>query len=697
VRENIFELRLPGSARNIYTENLTTSEAHQLADCIVFFLRKHNLAETLVLVQFPFWRQVALRLKETLGFPVVYDCMDDWSHWTAEPRISAFALEEEESIAREADVTLATSTELQMRLQTSSGRDVVRLKNGADFEFFRDAPRTELLANIPHPIVGYYGAISDWFDLELVATVAQDRPAYSFVIIGEIHDTDVSLLRKRPNVHLLGEKNYRLIPAYLSEFDVAILPFKMNRLTHAVDPVKVYEYLAQGKPVVATGLPEVCNHGDLVYLGSARNFASQLDRAMSDGTSLAEQRISYAARNSWTDRVSTLKAVVQATYPLISVIILGYNSKDYLQLLLDSLRRNTAYPNYEILVVDNGSEDGSVAFLEVRKPHSEQHIRVFPLHVNTGFAAGNNLGAREARGDYLVFLNADTIVTRGWLYRLIRPLLEHRTIGMSAAVTNFSGNETRIATSYRNVADMDRFAKRLADEKFGETLEVAMAPFQCVALRRHVWEQVGGLDEQFGIGMFEDDDFACRLRRLGYRIVTAEDCFIHHFGHGSFARLAPQESLALFARNKAYFEEKSGQRWVPHQMRPGVDAPTDADRLSPVHFASVTGISPEMPAALGLVRLHPERAMVGHAVNRQPNGSSAIVAECTGATPGTVIKFGAEVLHTAYGSGTLLSAELPADFNTRPSSTPVTLLNHFGSSNTVIFRIEQIERQARGE
>src|ERR1017187_10514011 len=120
---------------------------------------------------------------------------------------------------------------------------------------------------------------------------------------------------------------------------------------------------------------------------------------------------------------------------------------------------------------------------------------------------------------------------------------------------------------------MQLFAKELAGRKFGQLLELPMVPLLCAMVSRKVWGDAGDLDERFGLGMFEDDDFAIRVRRLGYRIVVVEDCFIHHFGNGSFAKLSTLESLALFEKNRAYLEKKWVQAWKPHTMRAGVRPP----------------------------------------------------------------------------------------------------------------------------
>ena len=203
-------------------------------------------------------------------------------------------------------------------------------------------------------------------------------------------------------------------------------------------------------------------------------------------------------------------------------------------------------------------------------------------------------------------------------------------------------------------------------------------------------DKTGLLDERYEIGMFEDDDLALRIRAAGFRIVTAEDCFIHHFGNGSFRKLPAEESNRIFQMNRGYFEDKWRRPWTPHRTRPGVPAPTDADRLSVARF-----LVSEVPAAASkiapmLLRLIPDSTMVGQAINPQAGGRSAIVVECGSAAPGTTIRFGDAMLDTSWSAeSNLLSAILPARFNERACAVPVALVNGFGESNLLLFRVTQ--------
>jgi polysaccharide pyruvyl transferase CsaB len=696
LRENIWEVHLRGYRPDLYGGQMTAEEAESHTRCFEKLYNDFQIAESCGLLQFPYWRQAGLALRDRFGARVLYDCMDDWQNWTAEPRISEFNLAEERQLAKECDVLVVTSQEFYER-QQAAGLKPILARNGADFDFFASPRPNDLLKDLPKPIVGYYGAIADWFDLDLLTKVAESRPQYTFVLIGQVHQVDISRLHSLPNVHLLGEKNYREIPLFLSHFDVCLIPFKLNNLTKGVDPVKLYEYFSQGKPVVATDMAELPHNSNLLYIAKdPEDFARKVDAALQENDPQQKQRrIDFARGNTWTARVDAMEQAVSDSFPLVSILIVTYNSEEFIEPCLESIARNGSWPNYEVIIVDNKSTDKTPEILE-RHAKTDTHIRLECHPKNLGFAGGNNLAAQRAKGDYLVFLNPDTIVTPGWLGRMVRHCEVDAKAGAVAAVTNFSGNETKINFDYGNVLEMEKFALRIAAEKAGQASEILVAPLYCVLTPRPVWEKAGGeLDAGFQIGMFEDDDFSLRIQKAGYRVIAADDCFIHHFGNGSFSKISSEESLRIFEQNKKRFESKWGASWHPHKLRPGVRPPYEEPRFTPGEFLSINGTTPRQQSkSLELTRLHPARTEVQRAFNIQSDGQSALVVECANATPGTVIVMGLTMLQTSYGNPTMLSALVPPELYAIAGSHPVYLLNDFGESNRMEFKIEAHSRTA---
>ena len=252
-----------------------------------------------------------------------------------------------------------------------------------------------------------------------------------------------------------------------------------------------------------------------------------------------------------------------------TIIIVTYNNLEYTRLALNSVLTKTTYPDYEVVVVDNGSAPEMQRWLDDYASKSSR-VKVFLNQHNLGFAAANNIGIRAAAdSEYVVLLNNDCIVTPGWLTKLIQYLRDPK-VGMVGPVTSFAGNEACINPGYYQLENIDRFARMYTFFHHGQSFDISMLAMFCVAMRREVIDKIGPLDEQFGAGMFEDDDYAERVHAAGYRIVCAEDVYIHHFGRSSFSKLAQGEYTRVFEDNRRRFEAKWQTVWKPPKPRPGV-------------------------------------------------------------------------------------------------------------------------------
>ena len=254
-----------------------------------------------------------------------------------------------------------------------------------------------------------------------------------------------------------------------------------------------------------------------------------------------------------------------ATEPLASIVVVTFNNLPFTRMCLASVLTNTESPAIEVVVVDNASTDETQAFL-AELSQRDQRVQVICNPDNRGFAAANNQGLAAARGEILVLLNNDTIVPPGWLGRLTRHL-KYPEIGLVGPVTNRIGNTAEIKTNYSTYGQMLAFA----GGRSGHANDIDTLCMFCLAMRRETFETIGQLDERFGVGMFEDDDYSIRAQEAGYRVVCAEDCFVHHFGQASFGVLAAAgEYGQLFEANRKLFEAKWSRVWRSHDMR--VDA-----------------------------------------------------------------------------------------------------------------------------
>ena len=253
----------------------------------------------------------------------------------------------------------------------------------------------------------------------------------------------------------------------------------------------------------------------------------------------------------------------------MSVVVLTHDNLALTRDCLESIETCSDYRNLEVIVVDNASTDGSVEWLTewAAQDSPAGHARLLVLNRdNAGFAAGNNAGLRRARGEVLVLLNNDTRTTFGWMRTLCAHLRRDPRLGLVGPVTDNIGNEARIELAGSSRQDRDASAAAHVRRHPGGEFPLATAAFFCVAMPRAVHEAIGPLDEAYGLGFFEDDDYCRRLQQSHYRIACAEDVFVHHHLSAGFDRIDRSARDALFERNRRLYEEKWGP-WTPHSYR----------------------------------------------------------------------------------------------------------------------------------
>jgi GT2 family glycosyltransferase/glycosyltransferase involved in cell wall biosynthesis len=564
--DRLFQVHLNLEGRPpIYFGMPTTAQVEAMRASLAGLLAWTCTRTSVSLVQHPYWSPL---VRAVPSARVIYDCMDH--HGGFENNAPA-VIEAESHLVQDADLVVVTSAWLEQEVAPRA-RATAMVRNAGDFEFFRTAPAQVFADPEGRRVIGYFGAIAEWFDVELVRRIALARPDCLVLLVGNDTAGAGDALADLPNVRLTGEVPYLQLPYWLHGFDVCLLPFRVIPLTLATNPVKVYEYLAAGKPVVSVDLPEMAQFDGLVRIGAdGPSFVAQVEAALAEPPgSGAISRQDFAAHQTWAHRAEALdQALAALPEQRVSVIVLTYNNLAFTEACLFSLEAYSDYRNLEVIVVDNASSDGSREWLSdwVAQPSAAGHERRLILNdANLGFSAGNNVGLRVATGEVLILLNNDTYVTPGWVRGLCNHLRDEPRLGLLGPVTNNIGNEARIAIGYTDMAQMIAEAGRFTRAHPGQRTPMRTAAFFCVAMRREVYERIGDMDEDFGVGFFEDDDYSRRIEGAGLQVACADDVFIHHHLSASFDAMKAEKKQELFERNKAIYESKWGA-WVPHVYR----------------------------------------------------------------------------------------------------------------------------------
>ena len=552
---------------NIYNRAITALEMACMCAALEELFIGENIGATISLVDYPHWFPIVAQLQENF---VVYDCMDYHAAFDASIGAQPYPIGVEKELLRFADLVVTSSASLSEAV----GVPNVLIRNAAAFDVFAAGKPGHWHTH--KPVVGYIGAISHWFDTSMVAAAARRYPEYDFILIGAHHEANVSSLVDLKNVFFKYEQPYSALADMLASFDVAIIPFVVaHPLMHFTNPVKVYEYLSAGKPVVATPIPELQQPeiSSLVHLANNElEFSLLIEKAMDErgDEGLAKARQAWAATQTWLHRVQDLVAAVDRTLPLVSIIVLTTNldgdEDNEVFKCLDSLQKSW-YPRLEVLLVNNGITDTPGRQQLDAYASRNANTRIFHQDQNRGFAAGNNIGVHHARGQYIALVNSDVVVMPGWLIRMVRHLQKNLQIGAIGPVTDRIGNEAMVDLGPpTSVESLFRRARTYTGQNLNKVVLTENIAFFCVLFPSAVVHKVGPLDEAFGLGWFEDDDYNRRIKQIGLHVAFAEGAFVMHGLSKTMHRLSQADQEDLFARNRRYFESKWGP-WKPHKTR----------------------------------------------------------------------------------------------------------------------------------
>jgi GT2 family glycosyltransferase len=311
---------------------------------------------------------------------------------------------------------------------------------------------------------------------------------------------------------------------------------------------------------------------------------------------------------------------------LVSIVTLSWNAPEFTIKALESIRAQTSEP-YEVIVVDNGSGPETLKALSTI---DDPHVRIIYNKVNRGFAGGNNDGIAHARGEYVILLNNDVIVTAGWADDLVDAFRRIPGLGISAPRSNqVAGDQQLPEVNYRDEPEMQTFAVQRRREFAGKGYITDRAIGFCWCISRTVLDEIGALDERYAFGNFEDDDYCMRVRAAGYWIYVCDDVFIHHFGSRSFAA------------NKVDYSATMNQNWERFAKKWGMSGPLPVNGYRGAHahnqgfvraqhylpFPAVREVEPERVSAVATLDQAPSfataKAVFGVAVRDEAGWNAA--------------------------------------------------------------------------
>jgi len=307
LRDHVFEVHLSTLNKiNVYHDRIKGGDLNNLTQGLLSVMRELEPKSVTYLVQFPGWGQLTNVLRSKIGGTLVFDCMDDHAGFSNN---ATEVVKRETKLMDSADLVVTSSAKLHEKALAFNDNSIL-VRNGTDFEMFHTLFPNGKLDSMKKPIIGYHGAISEWFDPGVVHRCAEKHPEWNFVLIGSTLGCEVNGLKKLPNVHLLGEMPYKDLPGYLYYFDACIIPFRVCELTLATNPVKFYEYISSGKPVVSVKLPEMEQYSDVCYLYETdEEFEKGIITALAErDEGLRNKRIEVARQSSWDQRFQDIHA-----------------------------------------------------------------------------------------------------------------------------------------------------------------------------------------------------------------------------------------------------------------------------------------------------------------------------------------------------------------------------------------------------
>ncbi len=495
-------------------------------------LEQYVNKDDLVFFEAPYrgFKDYVLMFKEK-GAKIIYENIDNWESHLGNQVFDADTLK---LILENANLLTATAIPLVEQLKVYLKRFDLKAKvlynpNAVNDELFNPLkPYTE-----PNDLktgsktLLYYGSLwGDWFDWDLLCSIASNNPDIAINLIGDASSVDKT---KMPaNIYFLGLKRQSDLPAYLAYSDYAILPFKPDNIGKYVSPLKLFEYIAMHKKVIATPLPDILDYPNL-YIGSdAKEWQKILNNKKKVNIFLADD---FIKDNIWYKRCldiienissKNVKKCLPKFYDNISIVVLNHNNSNVIFRCVDTLLKFKERYNYEIIVVDNASSDGSKE--KLAKVYKKQ-IKLIANPQN-GCSSGRNLGVLNATKDYIVFLDSDQwILHKYWLDNYLDIYSKALNVG---AIAWGAGWFDDYGHSYRFV---DNYAYRYMPPAIQARCDIGYLATCGFMIEKKLFNQIEGFDEAYDPTCYEDTDLALKVRHSGKEIYYSDLLGVGHLPH----------------------------------------------------------------------------------------------------------------------------------------------------------------------
>lgn len=432
-------------------------------------------------------------------------------------------------------------------------KPVLYLANAVDDEMFCGLKEFEKPADLVTDKVTllYYGSLwGEWFDWDLLIDLANKHPRYSFNLIGDASGIPNIRSICPHNIHFLGLKRQSDLPAYLKFVDYTLVPFKPGEISDYVSPLKIFEYISMYTKVLCTELPDVKGYPN-VYCGNTMNEWESIIEA--DHPVDRKAADEFILENTWKSRISEIVNVVYPEFnnsvlkDKLSVVVLNYNNKNVIFKNINTLLKfNTIY-NYEIVVVDNNSSDGSYEMLKETYKNGEI---VLVRNPKNGCSSGRNLGVENSSREYIMFLDSDQWITnKYWLRPYEEIMAVHPDFGLIGWAAGFYNK------SYRAYHVVDSFPYRYMPCNMLCRYDIGYLGSGGMIVKKETFDKVEGFDLFYDPTCYEDTDFSMKVRNAGKEIYYCPYLGIIHLPHQT-TKSGSKEHLELTRIKQEYFTEK---------------------------------------------------------------------------------------------------------------------------------------------